>query len=594
MFTEKQVAQLLKRGDEEMEVVREVYAYASEQYHGSWFNACETRKKKRRPYSLIGQQISVLHPNLTGHRMSAKFTARRTSLTMAARIKSALVTQHLERLRFAQTDARAVLDAMLAGIGTLKIGIRESARQFQLDDRAMDIGELTVKLISPNDLILDPHPFGGDIRTSRIIGDVYIVDRAAFIDAIERMEWDEARKSKTIDAINKCKKVKDSETARKGSENKGVPEPDDETAPGDLVAVCDVTLFDGDTTQIGMFSDPRGDSDGFWIIEPEPAEIPERGLYEHYTLMDVPHKSRGLAPAAQIMELHIALSDVASKVHERIMKARRVYQGDPAGRDQAKDVVEGKDQEIIFSKAAITAADFGGKIEDFVPGFNFLQDLANQMGPNMALIGGREDPSGTATGSAIVDKWASTQVSDWRERCQATRSCVLQRLSWWDDLQTERQVVTLALPGGPEDVEVSPDDREGTYADFDAVMRVTTAQQLEPAARLMRFNEGMASLATNLQLVAMMGGNIDKFLAMYSDMMNMPEFDEMLPSEAAAVVEQALQQHQQLQAMARSGGGRPGAGAGGGGRPSVAGPRRMIDQRQSDMKSMGGMGAGVY
>lgn len=548
MLTGQESARLWKDSFDAMSGVRESYSKILAEFRGRWWNRVGDIEK-RYPRNPIAQQAGVYLPALTGRRMHVRAIGYGAGMEVEEELKGLMLTRALQRMRYPMTDRRIVQAAMFSGLGCAKIGVMASRQAVSVGDRALDPGEFFVKYVSPYRLGIDPT--AGDIRQAMQIGDEYLIDRAALIADIEQQaQGGDGELKKAIDRLMALKPVGDDGG---GSDVIGIKKPTRDNTPGDLCRVVDVCIYDKEGPRVGMLPPIGGDE--AYIFEPTPAPVPDRGIYELLTLIDVPESAIGMGPSQQIMEIALTLRDAASKLDRQIRDTKRNfgYSTDEEEIEELRDAPN--EQWIRFSGTPPVEIKSGGMTPELEAATRMMDEMLNESAASLQLTGGKEDIGKTATGTAILDARANAQFSDMRESCQEFRARICEVLSWFDDHAVEPQNVATIGPGGAVDLTVPP-NRTFTYDQFCYEVDTVTAQTLDPTTRIARTSEAIQAIGATAQIVAALGGDVRELVSTLGRASGDPAMRRIFPNNGGALMQQ-MQQQAAMQQGAPPQGGAP-------------------------------------
>lgn len=547
MLTGQESARLWKDSLDAMSGVRDSYSKVLKQFRGPWWNGVGS-DAKRYPRNPIAQQAAVYLPALTGRRMHVRAIGYGAGMEVEEELKSLMLTRALHRLRYPMTDRRVVQAAMFSGIGCVKIGVLPSRQAVSVGDRALDPGDFFARYVSTFRLGIDPT--AGDLREATQIGDEYLIDRKALIaDIEEQSKGGDGELRKAIERLMALKPV-GQESGEAGDEI-GLRKPTLDNSPGDLCRVVDVCIYDGERPMVGMLP-PVGGAEAF-IFDPVPSPMPDRGIYEILTLIDVPEAAIGTGPAQQIMEIALTLRDAASKLDRQIRDTKRNF-GYDCDEEEVEELRDAPNEQWVKFKGGKVPVELksGGMTPELEAAVRMMDEMLNESAASLQLTGGKEDIGKTATGTAILDARANAQFSDMSESCKEHRSRVVEALSWFDDHAVEQQSVATIGPGGAVDLVVPP-QRPFTYDQFCYEVDTITAQTLDPTTRIARMTEVVDAIGRTAPVVAALGGDVVEMVSTLGRASGDPAirriFNPARMQQQQIMQQQAMAQEQAMQAQ---------------------------------------------
>lgn len=541
----------LNKGYDAFDKMRVVYKRASEERSGPWFaDLVESwgnhNKRLRRPVSALTEVISLMHPNLTGHRMTTSLQARATALDAYTRVREAALDEEIERLQVAKTDRLVVLDCLMGGLGVEKTGVRAGKELVRIDGQMRDPGESYVVRVSPFDFAMDPVARCDEEVT--FIADRYRVRKSEVLEAGFANE----------DVIRRIEPIQEGGRSKSGLAN----DPNDDNTLDDLIELWDVVFWRNGCTYEATL--PPFGGDEVWVVEPREYGGLERGPYHRLILTDVPECMRGLSIPHQIMDLHLAISDAATKMVEQIVSLQRRYAYKGSSESTAKVLRQKWDEMFVRvdDPKAMQEVITGGLTSEAEVGMATLREMLNNAAINLQMTAGKEDNAGTATAATILQGNAQVILSDFRERCQTNRRGVVKDLSWLLDTLPDPNIsYKQRTPGlGMVDMVFNADSRKGTYQDFLYKTDVTFAGNVDPTMAAAQWNMAKTTLPAWLTFIMQTGGDINSALSIESKKLQAPELLDIWPNGINANMQIA---QMGMQGMPQSGGAQPRQTAGG-------------------------------
>jgi hypothetical protein len=511
------------------------------------------------PVNVLAMMLDTYMPQLAGQRWDITCDAKLAGMEGEAKIRSLRLTHLADEIGLPIVDHRVLMDAMIAGEGIYRIGLREGTDAFRVDSEIHDPGQPFVVRVGPGDFIRDP--LSRHWMEDRFQADRYIADRQALLEA----GVGDPDQIMRLPAITEESQTRDvtSPLATMGLNR-------DDLISDDLVQLWHFVVWDGRSTIVCVVPDIVG-FDG-WIVEPHEYEGPERGPYEFLHFNPRPDRATPTSMAMRLMDLHFAVSNVSARMVEHIIKTKRnmVYDS-TSGKETAMAIQEAvDDQPIAGDPDSVKEFTTGGLIPQFAQGFEALMNMASNQGATLQETPGRVGDPGTATEASLIAGKAQAIVEYMRDPLTAARRNVMRRLAWYEDTGPARQQVygMQVSPTMKIDVMYDSATKEGDWGDYLYNCRVKSASGMDANTRLARLSQVLSVLPPWVQFVASMGGNVEAALRLVSG--DFPEMDAVFPTQTEMMVQQQLAQ------MA----GQPGAATGA--RPVGKQPQTQIGQVRSD------------
>lgn len=542
---------------------------ASQEFAGPWYeNDIPTnRAGPTHPVNILATMVDTYMPSLVGHQWDVTVDAKMAGLEGDAKMRSLRLTHLVDEIKLAETDRRVVLDAMFAGEGIYNIGIKSGMEEIMVDGELYDFGQPFVKRIAPGDFISDPtsrHRMEDRWQAHR-----FIADREALLEA----GIGDPERVKVLPTITMDQCLKDPNSPLVGMS-------DDDLISDDLVYLWHISIWDGKKSIVCVIPDLEGYDD--FIVEPVEYMGPERGPYEFLSFNIVPDRATPVSMAMRLMDLHMAVRHVSSRIVEHIIETKRnIIYDSTTGQETAMRIKESEDDKPIPGDPdSVKEVTSGGLIDQFNKGYEVLMNMADAMGASLQQTAGRKGVADTATEASIIAGKSQGLIDAMNLPTSTARRNIIRRLSWYEDTAPARQQVygVQVAPGMIIDVLYDPATREGDYGDFGYNARIRTATPMDSNTRLARLGQILQVLPPWLQFVGSMGGNVEAGLRLVSD--DFPEMDNVFSTQAIMMAQQAMAQ--QMGTPGQAVGTRP-VGKGPANAPTpMNAPQTQIGQVRSD------------
>lgn len=517
----------------------------------------------------IGELVRAMHADLV-RPLNPVLTPAPAGNRATAKLREAMIQRDLTDAQTQIAFEEAVQDAMFS-LGCIYTGTKGSNLSINdgVDER-LDPGQTFSASVAPCDLTHDPNATGWG--RGQFVGHRYLSDRDELIAAGFSAEI-----LRQIPAIWEGGAAAEETSARPGGQAN-----EDE----DLRAT--IMLWDLCFRHQGRLyccTLPPFDGPQAFIVEPYLWEGPDLGPYEFIELGFESRSLRVKSPVSVIFELHKAKQTAASRIVDDILNTKRNYVAKPANSNTVMQIKDAKHDQVVFGDPdGIKEFLTGGMARQMVEGLGMLTSLSQQLGPNVNLMAGREDPSNSATVGAILAGNARKMAGQWHERVQGAAINLVKRYSvYLDSRMGERVKLPYQVPGG-RTISVywdrtSPMLRDTSWLDYEYAIAPFADKNLDPRQQQAAFVQVAQILMPLVQMTAAMGGDVQAVIDTAADVFGMPSLHRMFPTQSAQEITAKLQQWAAMggtlnpmpQQRAAAPASRPGAL-----------PRRPIDQHRSD------------
>ncbi len=573
------VSRAVHAGWTQMAVHRQVRAFIFNEFAGPWYsqffqNMDDRDDNTKRPVSLLKRLIDTYLPNVVGTEIHAKVAPKRAGLSGNAKLREMILDHLAEVTGLARTHRLVVMDAILGGLGIYKVGVRAGTEVVKVAGEQYDIGQPYACRVDMDDFARDPNSRDPDEDSWRSVR--YRVSKTFLLES----------------GVFKSDIVENLPTLRGFTPNPGDAELISKGASSvvdtidDLVELWDVIIYRGDKVlectlpSLGTSVGGKG-----FVMEPREYEGPERGPLIEMRLRELPNNAHPISMGGQLLDLHLGESALATKIMRRMLSRCRKVFAKKEEENEALELGNNLDDEIIPGEWNGKQADLGGIDEGDLAALKQVTEWGNNETANLQQSGGNTDPTiKTATVGSILQGNAQVKLGDLRAVTTGPLKQVMRCFAWYVDQDPFFQKqFSMRVPGGDMiDVQYDQRSKKGNFADFDYDTQAISEEPTDPRQKRAEFAQFMQFSAAWLAAVQQTGGNLEAAVRILSDRYDEPELDEVYPTQGGAQVAMAQQQ----QAMVPGQGGAVGARPAGPKAPSLPKPgqvRSRIDQRQADV-----------
>ena len=522
------------------------YKIAEQQVAGPWWtNTHEPGSRvttARRPVNPLGEMVRTYHPHLIGDKIAPAVEPRGLGTRSGSKMLEYALNQWCDDSKYAQTRERVVLDSLLA-CGFYYVFRREGGMMIATEKGTADLGQPDVSWVSIQRMVVDPNAETWENPTG--IGHWVELDRQSML---AHGIGNEAILNSMPNIWEDMHETRD-ETRRQDAG-------DTDQYLGDPVLGWEFT-FTHLGKRFGCMLPPVEGVEGF-IIDPYPLDDePEGSRYVHVALDGMSSSLTPVSPCMVKMDEHLARVGVYAKIMKQIEDLERRYVIKPGAQDMVMRLKDrNADGFVTGDPDSVKEFVLGGMLKELVEAQSFLRIEGQQSGPNTELAGGRTEPGKTATSNAILAGNAAVAMNKWKNEVAKADETVLRRVAAMrlkdGDTQTfpftasSGQVYPLTWTANTKDI---------SYDQYRFRIRAySSTAAMDPRAKLLGMFQVLAALPGVLQtMCGMLGADPSKVLRVVSDMADMPELDEMLPSADSQQIQTLILQHLQGAGMAQPG-----------------------------------------
>mgnify|MGYP006348211301 CR=1 FL=1 len=520
-----------------MDPHRRVRAYVCRELAGPWYGTDHSGSVResadKSPVNVLGEMVYAYLAQLVGNFVKCKVTPRSFLMRGEARMRQYMLDDWSREIDLARTMRLATLDALVGGLGIVRVGNRPGKEMCHIEGKNYDIGEIYAARVDLDDYCRDP--LSRDESEDRWRAYRYRASRE-----MVKQLWPEA-----ADAIDAVPLIKDGLTDGHSSgleEISGQRSTQDDT--GDQIELWD--WFGFENGQV-LHATLCGTTDSLKIIRP-PAEYEgyENGPLHLLSFRHVPNNAHPLAICWQLLDMHLAMKNTSTKMVDQILRAKTAYVARADGEQTALEIRDSKDQEMfIGDPSTIATIEIGGVMQKLYPAFDWMRAEANSASGPASMSAGQADGSKTATGATYIANQAQIRLSDMKGSVQKFTGDVLSHAAWYHD-NHPALVGTFAhkLPNGAGTIDVVYDSaaKEGQWSEFMFESVPVSESAIDPNIKLARINGLMQVAPAFIPFVAQMGGNVQLATQEIGEMFDWPTFGEIFPTQESVMNAQMLVQ----------------------------------------------------
>lgn len=515
-----------------------------EEYVGDGYGRPGVRIRDQKVLNLSSQVVDAYVMSLVANRPRILVTPKSQQLKAFAAKYQVAMNNLIEEIGLEFTLKQWVLDAFFL-VGIIKVQRAESgAVQLELD-RWADPGSPFASNVSIDNFVFDI--MAPRYSLVKFAGDMY------------RMPLEDLKNGPYDQDVVKKLAPTSKHTRREGGEfrleaiSQGAEVDEDELEP--MVDVCD--LWVPRSEKIYTFA---LDGPGIFRAAKQPplavmdADEPESGPYEILGFGDVAENILPLSPAAQLSHLEKTINNILRKQSRRARAQKQVHTYPPSEAKEAEGVRIAADDEWrqVTDPAQIKTVQSGGVDAASQQFANELLALHDRAAGNLTSILGLGAQSDTVGQEQLIHQASGKKIADMQQRVVCGTLRVIRRLGWhlWNDRAKviPGEMALEGVDGYAVDATWTPDDREGSFEDYDLPVDVYSMPYQSPAQRANAINQLLTTLYIPLApLLQQQGGqlNLQALTEIHAELLNEPRFREIVqfsampmepgPDEEAAV-----------------------------------------------------------
>lgn len=520
LFTPRQFQQVADEGFKRLKNYRAARMQYLRAYTGKYYNTSKGDIGNE-PINLIFNTIRAMVPHLVMKNPINKVTTDMPEQEDYAFLLGRGLDLTQKRLKFDKTLRAAVVSAFFA-FGLLKTGISASGQALYIDDITVDPGSIYTDLVDLDNLTLDPMCTAWE--EANFIGDKIRVPRSELLDA-------EGYAHDIVRAMPRCYGLGSDEGGTKRlSQKQGAASEMEEVM--DYVDV--VELWVPKAGAVVCIPDPKA------LIADRYLNIreyygPKEGPYTRLVLTPpVPNNPLPIAPVGIWYDLHTKANEIFVKTMNQATRQKDVAIYDPSVIDQAEDVREAQDGEMIpGDPTKMQMLSFGGQNQKNEGMLQQLQIWYNYMAGNPDQIAGLSSNADTATQANILAGNSNVGIADSENLVGEAAADVSSKQAWYlhNDPFMELPISLRTTEGKAVKVTLTPEQRRGDFILMSFSIKPRSMRKLSPdvlAQRLVTFATNVVPAAAMTAQTMMQVGqqfNIMAYLTMVAE--NMEILDEI-------------------------------------------------------------------
>lgn len=412
------------------------------------------------------------------------------------------------RIRFEETLRAGIVDAHF-GFGLFKVGIAESGQLLTIDDIHVDPGSVYCDIVDLDNLCIDPLCRVWDKAT--FIGDRIRVPRQILLD---KDGWDH-------DLVRELPRSGTTSSNSSASEYLSKQQ----NAGSDMMIAMDyvdvVEIWVPSANAIVTIPDPS------LMVRDKYINIreyygPKEGPYEKLALtLPVSNNALPVAPVSVWYDLHKMANRMFKKTFEQAERQKDIGVYDPANTDQAEDMREAQDGEMLPGDPnAVKVVSFGGQAQTNESMTAQLQSWYNYIAGNPDQMAGQKAGADSATEATILQGNAAIGMADTKSMVYKCAANIGSKIGWYlhYDPFIELPIIVRSTGGQPQQLWLTPEQRRGDHYNFTFRVKPKSMQVLEPnirAQRIIQFTTNVIPAAANTQMILTQQGikfNLPEYL----------------------------------------------------------------------------------
>lgn len=509
---------------------------AHEQIAGPWWKTVYSLGMRpadtRRPISYLGETIRTLHPHLMGDTLLPVVNPAGIGKRAEANLLQMRLRQWCDDAKYQEQDEIAALNALI-GLSVQYVFRNAGGQVFADGNEKLDVGQPGVMTIPIDRMVIDPNAESWESPAG--IGHWILVDRQAML---EHGIGDP-------DLLNALPNSWEATQEREDSEKEDSARNSEDTHLEDTVLLWEFTYrYAGRLFRCTL--PPINGKEGF-IVEPyEPLDEPEGSPYIVTALNSLPGSLEPVSPAIVLMDSHLAKSAIVAKLVKQIEDLQRKYAIAPGMQDAVMRLQEpGGDSHVVCDPDKIREFVQGGMVKELVDGLAFMETIGEKVGPNVNVLAGQQGPaSESATSTSIRAGNGAVVMNYWKGKINKGRSEVLRRVSAMLLQGQDRRTFEMPVGQG-QSVEIvwDPTTMDVSYDMFKYAIKPSgSSAGMDTRAKLRSLAELFQVIPSMMQVTLGIGGDPTKVIRVISDLAEMPEIDEILPTGDMASIQMQLLQ----------------------------------------------------
>jgi hypothetical protein len=400
-INQRKIQLAVREGFKRGQRTRRARAMYIKQYVGHYYRE-QSGMEGDEPINLIFHTIRALVPNLVSRNPMSRVVTNINEYKPYAYMLGLGLDSLNERLKIKNVIRRAVVDALFC-MGIVKVGLSATDQLIEFGDMRIDPGQVYVSTVDLDDFVADPTCTIFE-ENAAFLGHRSRVPRILLLDDNDCDH----------DIVTKLPRSAHPEASKRASamSSRGFSSQEMEELQ-DFVDVVELYIPGADTT-ITIPDPDQLMTDGY--IKMQEFYGPKTGPYHFLSLTQpVPGNPYPVAPVGIWYDLHIMSNRMMRKQMERADNQKTVIVADPGAADQAEELRDARDGEIIFGNpdSAVPVSTPGAERES-QDMLNSLQTWYNYISGNPDQMAGAVSQSETATQATILQGNATITLEDSR------------------------------------------------------------------------------------------------------------------------------------------------------------------------------------
>lgn len=503
---------------------RQIHRRAVEEYVGS--NYSENGSDRDVPVPLLSFYIGVMTRHLVAKNPKVMLSTLNRSDKPVVSAMQQWVNKILKTIDYAGSARQVVMNALFS-IGIAKVALTtpmDSAKTGWRDQA----GVVGIWSVGPEDFVFDMH--ARNLREAAFMGHRYRVPLEA---VRENKDFTSARKSVTASTDPTTNPEGDQKTSSIGRTDYE----SNTTEFEDMADLWEIYLprhkaivtYDANAiTEYGFPTEPIGYQT--WVG-------PECGPYHFLGFGWVPDNAMPKAPIQDLLLLHESVNRLYRKFMRQADRQKEVGVITGSADEDGKRIVQANDGDIIRvnDPRNIQVMRFGGADQTTYAIAEQLRAVFNEIGGNLALLGGISAQSDTAAQDKMLNANAGSGVADKQGEVMSFVESTINALCWyWHHDPFNVMRVSHSVPGAPEisiTRQVTPEQRaETSWEDLSIKIDPYSMQYETPTQRTQMLNGIMQSIVLPLLPVLQQQGisvDLNRYLQILAEY-NVPDLVDVI------------------------------------------------------------------
>ena len=478
--------------------------------------------------NLMNQTVDAYMMALVANRPRVLLSSQIPERTYFSKQFGVAMNNLIEEIGLEFTLRQWVLDAFFC-VGLVKIHMADSGVVQFLDDVRVDPGKPFVSNIALDNWVHDTSATRWE--QMRYAGDSY---RIPFRDLQSAMyDQDVAKDLKPSTKLS-------IDPMRVERISRGETVDNDELEP--MIDLCDIWIPQDDR----VYTFPLTQRGQFKIATRPVAILPGNSMsYRHLGFNDVPENIMPTSPASHLGQLHRLVNNLVRKQRRQAQRQKEVNTYSPAGVDDAQRLQNADDGAFVkvndvsqIGQIKMGGVDPGNQA--FLLG---VMQMYDRMAGNLTAMAGLGSQAPTASQEQLIQGRVSNKEAQMQYRVLDATSRLMRDLGGllWND---RIKVIPGRLPIDGTDYSVDatwrPDDREGSFFDYQISIDVYSMAYQSPEQRVAKINQLITQIYAPLApIMAQQGGqiNLQKLTELYADLLNVPQLRECIEFTTVPQVE---------------------------------------------------------